>query len=244
MRCRGCRPPPQGSSPLLTVPPALPCEPPASPRWGPLLRGGPWCSHPAGTPPHPPPAPPRRGVTLPVPSPPPLRGRPAPCAAGQARAGPNKELFNFLFYLTPAVCCFLPPPGGGAGGGWCAVHLPHRALPAGAGSGGRGDALLSDSARHFRRAGFTSGAVRRLRGDGAMEAAAERKVGLGAAWPVPAALGGQTGPGGAGTVPGPPHLATPHRGSGRRRRRRPTCPGRKMRTTCPTCPSSSASSRW
>lgn len=67
-------------------------------------------------------------------------------------------------------------------------RLPPR--PAGA---WRDNALLGDGARprirHFRRAGFTSGAGQPLRGDGAMEAGADRKVRLGPTWPVPAALG-------------------------------------------------------
>lgn len=258
VRCWGGKWPPPPTHPLTRPRPlASPhCAPrpraPALPRWGPLLRGGPRCSPaPRGAPGLPlssfcPPSPPPPAGS-PRPSRPPLRGRPPPRAAGKDRAGPNKELFNFLFYLNPAVCCFLPRRGLGGNRRAPSAQVWPSGRPVGPRlprvEGGRGNALLGDGARsrHFRRAGFTSGAVRRLRGDGAMEAAAERKVGPGPTRPVPTATGG---PGGAGAASGRPHLASPRRDSGRRRRRRPTSPGRKMTTTFPTCPLSSASSRW
>lgn len=103
LRSPHCAPrhrPPRGSPRLSSV---------GSP---PSMGGVPVLSCPAGPP----------GLPLPLSFPltagsPPPRPSPRPSPPGsprrrKARAGPNKELFNFLFYLTPASAAFVLRPGG------------------------------------------------------------------------------------------------------------------------------------
>lgn len=112
VRCGAAPPlPTLGRSALLTVPRHSLPGAPGSPLWGPPLRG-PRCS--------PAPRGPRGSPHLLLPtagSPRPNRplalSARLPAPRGKACAGPNKELFNFLFYLTPASAALFRAPRAG-----------------------------------------------------------------------------------------------------------------------------------
>lgn len=111
---RGRPPPTLGRSALLTVPPHPLPGAPGSPLWGPPLRGSRCSPAPRG---------PRGSPRLFLPSAgSPRPNRPLalsarlPAPRGKACAGPNKELFNFLFYLTPASAALFRAPRAGRGG--------------------------------------------------------------------------------------------------------------------------------
>lgn len=114
MRC-GAAPPPPSAAPLSSLCPLTPSRGPPALLYGVPRYGDPGALLPRGAPG----VPPRLflpSAGSPRPNRPLALSARLPAPRGKACAGPNKELFNFLFYLTPASAALFRAPRAGQGG--------------------------------------------------------------------------------------------------------------------------------